>query len=221
MVNEFGVWINPNLQSEVFDVFIYRLIIMLGTSILVIPLNLMKDVSKLRFSTIFGIFCLSLVVIVIIIQLPQFYKYNEENFPDRNQINWYDMSPAFTTDFYFFRATSTILFAYNCHFGAFPVYDQLSNNNSRRTEKVLFRSTVLDCSFFLVVGICGYITQPYDTPELIISRLGMKDSRDYIMTFCRILMALVLLVKIPVNYNSFRISILNLLFKDTEISSKK
>lgn len=221
MINEFCIWIDPTLQESLFDRFIYRFIIMIGTSVLIIPLNLMKDISKLRFSTIFGIFCLSLIVIVIIIQLPQFYKYNQENNPEHNKINWYNILPAFNTEYHFFKATATILFAYNCHFGAFPVYDQLANNNVRRTEKVLFRSTVLDCTFFLIVGISGYITQPYNTPELIISRQGMKDSKDYIMTFCKIAMALVLVVKIPVNYNSFRISFLNLVFKDTQITNKR
>lgn len=221
-----GVSEEDYLKNSILGNTLYKMLIMFATSaICILPLNLMKDVSKLRFSTILGLFCLTITVFVIVFQLPQFYKFYKQDQYSENDpsthINWYDISKGFDSNFYFFRATATILFAYNCHYGAFPIYDKLADNNERRTDKVIFRSSILDCVFFVVVGVAGYLTQPIDTPSLILSRIKLPGSQDYVMNGCRLLIALVLVVKIPINFNSFRLSILNLIFGNPEVTTAK
>ena len=185
-----------------------------------LPLYLLRDISKLRFSTIFGLICLFLSTIVIIFELPGFMKQNSHD--DSIVYNWYDISGAFTTDFYFFRGAGTIFFAYNCHYGAFPIYDKLSNHNKRRQRKAFFRSTLLNVGFFLTIGICGYLTQPVNTPDLIINRSALKgSSNDIVMTVVRLLIFALIIVKCPVNYNSLRLSFFNIVFKTTEIDTKR
>lgn len=214
------------LKTSILGNTLYKMLIMFCTSCLcILPLNLMKDISKLRFSTILGLCCLTVTVFVIVFQLPQFYKNYIQNqyvaSDSSTHINWYDVSQGFDSNLNFFRATATILFAYNCHYGAFPIYDKLADNNQRRTDKVIFRSSILDCVFFVIVGVAGYLTQPINTPPLILSRAKLPDSQDYIMNTCRLLIALVLIVKIPINFNSFRLSILNLIFNNPEVTTAK
>lgn len=193
----------------------FKLIIMNSTCcFIIIPLNLLKNISKLRFTSILGIICLLFIAGVIICQLP-FYI---QNYSSDVNINWADASTGFTEDLYFFKGIATLFYAYSCHYGAFPVYEKLYDNNPRRTNKVLLRSIILDASFYLIVGVTGYLTQPIKTPDLIIKRDQFGDT-DYVMTSCRLLMCLLLFAKIPANYNSMRLSIFNLIWKDTEIST--
>lgn len=86
----------------------FKIVIMVSTSIIVVlPLNLLKDVTKLRFTSIFGIFCLLLVSIIIIFQLPNYIDYYWEHTYNRYDketwVNWYDISTAFTSKLYFLK----------------------------------------------------------------------------------------------------------------------
>lgn len=193
-------------------------VMMVTATFVLLPLYLLKDISKLRFSTILGLICLTIAVLAIIIQLPSFLIQNADK-PDV-KINWYDMSGAFESNFYFFKGTATIFFAFNCHYGAFAVYDKLADNNKRRARKVIYRSVVLDSIFFVIVGVCGYLTQPKETPALVVNRNSLDgDESDILMTICRVLIFGLLCVKLPVNYNSMRLSIFNLFWKTTEITT--
>lgn len=193
--------------------------IMMGVATLLLPLFLLRDISKLRFSTVFGLLCLVVIMIVIVIELPEFLKQNNEN---NIKYNWYDVSKSFNSDFNFFRGIGTIFFAYNCHSGVFPVYDRLFNNSKRRHRKTFNRSMILDVIFFLVIGITGYLTQPDNTPTIIINRNALnKGSKDILMTICRVLIFCLIIVKNPVNYNCLRVSIFDMLFKTTEIDNKR
>ena len=209
-------FLNKSVWSEMW------LTILIMTSIacvFLLPLYLLKDISKLRFSTLFGLICLFLTTLVLIIQLPDFLKQNEI---EGITYNWLNFSNAFTSDFYFFRGAGTIFFAFNCHYGAFPIYDKLENNNKRRQRKAFYRSTLIDVFFFLVIGTCGYLTSPKSTPDLIINRNGLKSSNnDILMTICRLLVFCLIIAKCPVNYNSLRLSVFNIVFKTTEIDTKR
>ena len=232
MIGAFIYEISPSLQSQfnndielyyndsIWGEFWFKSATMLGISaILLFPLNIQRNISKLRYSSIFGMFCLLLITIVIVYQTPRYYEYNQ-TLPG-SEINWYDVSKAFTSEMLFFKGTATLFYAYSCHYGAFPIYEKLYNNNERRTNKVLISSIIIDAIFYLTVGICGYITQPMNTPDIIIKRNKIPNESDILMTSCRILMCFTLIAKIPANYNSLRLSLFNLFFKNSEITFKK
>lgn len=205
----YSIWSEPWIKVGVMQ----------GVALIAItPIALQKDMSKMRFTTIFGIGCLLIVSIVIIIQLPSYLNYYK-SLPD-TVINVYDLSEGFTKELKFFSGFATIFFSYSCHYGAFPVYNMLANNSPRRIKKVLRRSVILDGCFYLLIGILGYLTIPVDTPNLIITRKSIDDS-DIVMTICRLLIAIMLICKIPVNYNSLRISIFNLIYGNTEVTTKR
>jgi len=78
------------------------------------------------------------------------------------------------------------------------------------------RSILLDTIVYFIVGICGYLTQPFQTKDLIIYRDPIKGSNDIPMIIARLLIAFNLILSTPANYNAFRISILSLVYNDTK-----
>lgn len=209
------------LKHSVWSKNTTRLIGMISTALFVLlPLNLLKDISKLRFSTVFGVICFSIISIVIVIQLPWYLiQFCNEKTAETN-INVFNLKKAFAFDnFYFYKAIGTIIFTMNCHIGIFPVYDKLSNNTDIRTQKVINRSILLDNTFFIIVGLCGYLTQPYNTVNIIMNRPSLKDDKDVLMIICKLLFVLFLFAKVPVVYNSLRIGIFNFFLKTNEIKN--
>lgn len=79
------------------------------------------------------------------------------------------------------------------------------------------RSILLDTAIYIVVGVCGYLTQPFHTKDLIIYRDPIPDSNDIPMIIARLLIAFNLILSTPANYNAFRLSILSLFYNDTSI----
>lgn len=190
--------------------------------LIICPLCLLKDISKMRFASIFGVFSLMFLILIIIIQTPWYIsdyfnrKYDPNN--EKTWLNIYNIEKGFTKDFYFFKGTATLFYAYSCHVGAFPVYKSLENNTIQRTQKVFARSIMLDAAFYAIVSITGYLSNPVGTPSLIIERYKLFDN-DWLMTTGWLAFIFTLIMKIPANYNSFRLTLVGLLGRK-EISNK-
>lgn len=157
---------------------------------------------------------------MIVIQSPSYFEEFLKNNPS-SSVNWYDLSTGFTPELNFFRGTATVFFAYTCHVGAFPVYKTLKHNVIRRINKVFRRSILLDAFVYVIVGTCGFLTQPIGTPDLIIYREPKFGGIDLAMLIARLLIAVNLTLSAPANYNAFRLSILELVWGTNEVSNKQ
>jgi amino acid permease len=212
------------LTSGFWVTAVYKFPIMYGIVLIILPLCLIKDISKMRFSSMFGVISLIFLIMVIIIQSPWYIMhYWEETYKEDDpstHLNLWNVGIGFTKDLNFFKGSATLFYAYSCHVGALPVYKTLKNNVQRRIQKVFKRSLLLDAILYSVVGILGYLSMPINTPDLIVERYKLFDS-DLIMDIGRIATALTIIMKVPANYNSFRISVLEVFFNTTEISNKQ
>jgi amino acid permease len=213
-----------DFENDYWGTAVYKFPIMFGICAILIPLCLLKDISKMRIASLFSICSLLYAIAVIIVESPWYYSYFKENNPTA-EINWFDISKAFEgSTLYFFPGTATVFFAYTCHVGAFPVYKTLTNNISRRINKVFKRSIILDAVIYVVVGICGFLTFPIysqdKSPDLIIYREKIF-SNDIAMTIAKMGIILNLTLSTPANYNAFRLSILETIWKTNEVSNRK
>ena len=78
----------------------------------------------------------------------------------------------------------------------------------------------MDIIIYLIVGVCGYLTEPKGTHDLIIYRYKLLNN-DIAMDLARLGMAINLILSTPANYNAFRLSIMETVWGTNEVDNKK
>ena len=208
-------------QNEVWDSAKYKYPIMFGTTILVLPLCLLKNIAKMRFASMFGVCALVYCIIVVVAQTPWFFRDYLKNYKEDDEsthANWFDLSKGFTSDLNIFTGIANVFFCYSCHPGAFPVFKTLKNNTEKRINQVFFRSICLVLVIYIFISICGFMTAPLKPKSLIIYRDSIFDN-DIFMTIAKIALALDLFLCLPANFASFRCSFFMNFFGTDEIDN--
>ena len=210
-------------EEDVWDSAKIKFPIMFGTTLLVTPLCLLKDISKMRFASTFAVCALIYCILVVVIQTPWFFKdyldkYDKDD--SDTHANWFDITKGFTSKLNFFTGIATVFFCYTCHPGAFPVFKTLKNHTEKRINTVFFRSICLDIVIYVLVAICGFMTAPTNPKSLIIYRETIFDN-DIFMTIAKIALGLDLLLSLPANYNSYRCSFFLVFFHTDIIDNKR
>ena len=101
-------------EEKVWDSAILKYPIMFGIITLVMPLCLLKNISKMRFASLFGICAYIYCISVIVIQSPWFLKHYLDNYKKDDpstHANWYNLGNGFTKELYFFTGLATVFFA--------------------------------------------------------------------------------------------------------------
>ena len=198
--------------------------VMFGVTALVFPLCLLKDISKMRIPSLLGVMALIYSIIVIIIE-SFFYLINQNLKEKDKEMNWYNIGPAFSWDngFPIFGGISTVFYLYSCHAGAFPVYKALRNNTTRRIKKVFRRSILLDVSLYFTVAMASFFTCPFkDPPELILYRKNLDGfNPDYFILVAKFGIFFNLFFSTPANYAGLRLSLFELIWGNTNITTTK
>ena len=110
-------------EEKVWDGAVLKFPIMFGTTLLVFPICLLKDISKMRFASMFGICALIYSILVVVIQSPWFLIHYIDNYKKddpKTHANWFDITKGFTSELNFFTGVATVFFTFTCHPGAFP-----------------------------------------------------------------------------------------------------
>ena len=210
VINEFFSLGYANVEEFVAQSFwsqkkIKFLVCYLITITILFPLCRLKTISKMRYASTFGIISLFLLIFIVLIECPFFYKHNVTE--GNQKINLMNIRPGFGKDLQFLQSISTIIYAFACHVGVFPVLNSLHNPTRKRVQKVFRRATMLDIVCYLIIGISGYLSQPEHTPDLIVERDKIFKN-DFLMTIGQMLFIFTLIAKICANYNGLRTTIL-------------
>ena len=196
--------------------------IMFGVTILVLPLCLLKDISKMRIPSLIGVLALVYSIIVVVVE-SFFYLFNE-HWDERNEMNWYNPKRAFSYSegIPFFGVLSTVFYLYSCHAGAFPVYKSLRNNTTRRIKKVFQRSILLDICIYFCIAAASFLTEPFDKIDIILYRDNLKNfQKDYFILIAKIGIIFNLFFSTPANYAALRLSVFELIWGNPNITKIK
>ena len=217
-VNE-GVY--EDFEEKTWDGAVLKFPIMFGTTLLILPVCLLKDISKMRFASMFGICALIYSILVVVIESPWFlidYLNNYKEDDPKTHANWFDITKGFTSELNFFTGVATVFFTFTCHPGAFPVFKTLKNHTEKRINSCFLRSIILDLTIYILIAICGFITAPLKPKSLIIYRESIFEN-DTPMTIAKIALALDLFLSLPANFASYRCSFFMVFFKTDKIDN--
>ena len=222
VINEIGnfgfISVDDFVSNSFWNKLWIKFVVCYGIMILfLLPLCLLHNASKMRYASTFGIISLFLLIIIVVAECP-FYIIDHIN-NDKFELNYFDILSGLKGDMKLLQSIVTVFYAFSCHVGAFPVLQTLHNPIERRQKKVIRRAIYIDIISYLIIGASGYLTQPLNTPDLIIERDKLFNS-DWIMTIGEICFILTLLAKISANYNALRSCILVLLGYDSYNFSK-
>ena len=222
VINEIGnfgfISVDDFVSNSFWNKLWIKFVVCYGIMILfLLPLCLLHNASKMRYASTFGIISLFLLIIIVVAECP-FYIIDHIN-NDKFELNYFDILSGLEGDMKLLQSIVTVFYAFSCHVGAFPVLQTLHNPIERRQKKVIRRAIYIDIISYLIIGASGYLTQPLNTPDLIIERDKLFNS-DWIMTIGEICFILTLLAKISANYNALRSCILVLLGYDSYNFSK-
>ena len=222
VINEIGnfgfISVDDFVSNSFWNKLWIKFVVCYGIMILfLLPLCLLHNASKMRYASTFGIISLFLLIIIVVAECP-FYIIDHIN-NDKFELNYFDILSGLKGDMKLLQSIVTVFYAFSCHVGAFPVLQTLHNPIERRQKKVIRRAIYIDIISYLIIGASGYLTQPLNTPDLIIERDKLFNS-DWIMTIGEICFIVTLLAKISANYNALRSCILVLLGYDSYNFSK-
>ena len=60
-----------------------------------------------------------------------------------------------------------MFFSFTCHLNLLPVYSELRNPLTRRINKVIVRSIIIDFIFYILISLAGYFSFMSLTGKLI------------------------------------------------------
>ena len=182
------------------------------TLFVLLPLSLIKTISQMRYASSFGVFSVFLIVMIVITQCPSFYYHNVVT--GKQEINLFNFKNGFGPDLKFIQSISTIIYAYECHAGIFPVISSLNNPTRTRLQQVFKIATTTNVIAYILITLAGYLSQPENTPDLILEREKIYKT-DLLMTVGLSLFCITLATKISASYNCLRAIFLNLLKYDS------
>lgn len=180
-----------------------RIYILCIVNLLMTPLSMFRDLSSLRFFTLFSTFSLVLISLLIIAEFPLYALENS-----LSDVNWVKFDLKIINSF------NLCLFSVNCHSNFSQVQGELFNANIRRIKKVSMRSMGALFFTYFALGLFGYLSTVGNTPNLIIMRKAPNMvPNDFLMVIGRVLMVIILIVAVPIGIPSCRQAIIKLIFK--------
>ena len=198
--------------------YIQVLLPYIASIVIVYPMCLIKDVSRLRIISLIGVVSIIFLILIIIFQSKDFITYDKME----NDINYFDITKGLKDKFDALNFISTIFYASCFHIGCVPVLNTLKNNVRRRINKAIRRTVLLDIFLYLIIAVIGYCTCPINTPSLIIQRPPLKEGdSDILMSLGKLGLVFTFFTKLPNTYSSLRITIFDKLFNTTEITDVK
>lgn len=191
----------------------FAIIITVSCFCLQLPLCLIKNLSQLKYSSLVA--TVSIILVTIITLITFFCKMSFENVQwvsseKMKTVSWFLQLTMITNAFVVF------MFGYLNHNGFLLVIKNLKNPNEKRINKVLFRSFIIECIFYLILGLSGYFINPELKNEFFINE---SEVNRIIYIIAKAILIPCLQCLIPIRWNLLKESLASF-FPRIEISSK-
>lgn len=160
--------------------------------IIVIPLNLQKKLSTLRYFSALILLIVFFTIGVSLIQSPTYYEHFKTN-------KDYELSLLFRPfEINWLQGLATMMLSFNCQITFFYIRAELRHKTKKRVQKVLRYVILLEFVFYLTIAVSGYISLGSKmVPGIYTLRRGIENSGDYLMKGCQIAFVAAAVLHIP------------------------
>lgn len=198
--------------TPVFGNKSYNLVLI--TMLTCFPLSLKRELSSLRFATLFSVVSMFFVTAVV------FYRCLGGEYTVHTTWTRQDLV---TVDWSVFQSITICFFAYTCHINVFSVYDELHDPLMRRMLKVAGRSVVAEIVVYSTMALSGFLMFRGYTPQNILDHnllhpeIGFHSS-DYLVLLAKFAVVCALIVAFPLNMHPMRKQLNELLWQHEDHS---
>ncbi|SCU88625.1 LADA_0E11210g1_1 [Lachancea dasiensis] len=126
----------------------------LGSSVVILPLVLVKKLDSLKYSSILGLFAIAYMVGLVAGSFMENVLLTDGYKTIRGEVSWirvYDLKGLIST-------FSIVIFAYTGSMNIFSIVNELRDNSMKNINKVIITTMSTSSVLFLIVGLCGYLT---------------------------------------------------------------
>jgi len=173
--------ISPNAPAWLAS----RWLAILVAASIMLPLAVQRDLASLRFIAPISIMALVYMAMTVAIKCPDYVRQN-------GTASMRFVVPSWNIP----EAFSICVFAFNCHLNVVPVAGKMVNPTKARIIKVSAMVNLVQLTFYLLIGVTGYLSFLDKTPQDII--LGYS-SQDVAVAVGRLMLTGTMLVAIPTN----------------------
>jgi len=170
-----------------FGIIVPREYVTISSAILSFPLCIPKQITALRYVSIFSIIALVITTMTVCVQAPHW------NSTQPGIVEMAKLSPMG-----FLETLSICIFGFMCHCNALPVSKQLDHPTSARIVKVATRAALTEIILYLIIGASGYMSWKDGTQG---DFLVNYPSKGIPIMICRSMLSVVVFVGIVMNIN--------------------
>lgn len=156
-------------------------------------LSFFRDLTSLRYLTVVGFVLLLYLIVVLVVQTPEYYNHNKNDL----DIRWIFFENTYDGWSQTALAFLKFIFAYNCHIPLINVRDELNDLTFKRMKKVTDRSVEIMALSYIVICTAGILTCGSKAPALIFARPALNPDSDYFMQFGLFLFAWYMMFRVP------------------------
>jgi len=164
-----------------------RWLAILIAALIVLPMAVQRDLAALRFFTPVSIMALMYMAMTVAVKSVYDMK---EHTPAQGQIKL--AIPSLNLP----EAFSICVFAFNCHLNVVPVAGSMVRATKARIVKVSAMVNLVQLTFYLLIGVTGYLSFLQETPQDIIQGYAPGDIA---VAVGRFMLTGTMLVAIPTN----------------------
>jgi len=183
-----------------------RVIVAIITAAIVFPLSLLRNLSSLRFASIFSVF--SMIYVCFAIFGRSLTLATSKNIT------------LIRMDMNFFTSATICIFAFTAHVNLFPIYKELravaNQATTKRMQKVAIRSALVETGLYLLIGVAGYLSYPTSTNGNVLQNYNDTDPTIIVG---RVAVTATMSVALPLCFNPARSNLYSLFLKHRRAGS--
>ncbi len=157
--------------------------------IMSIPLGFPKRLSALQYISPVSTIALVLTAIVSVLRVP---RMRDELTPEQAELD------IAIPSMFLLKCFTISLFAFICHMNVVSVAGELIHPTSMRASKIARRASLTQLVFYIVIGVCGYMSFGQTVHQNFITNY---PSGDHLIVVCRLLLSLTIFFALPMNTN--------------------